>query len=116
MITNVRIKKLNNETRLKFIASIVFDHVFAVHDIKVIEDEEKAFIAMPSKKIKDDQWVDICHPICQECRTVLENIILSCTKMTDASQFTIVDFVSKYENVPLLEQLPDDFEIVNEVK
>lgn len=52
MITNVRIKKLNNETRLKFIASIVFDHVFAVHDIKVIEDEEKAFIAMPSKKNK----------------------------------------------------------------
>ena len=42
MITNVRIKKLNNETRLKFIASIVFDHVFAIHDIKVIEDEEKA--------------------------------------------------------------------------
>ena len=46
---------------------------------------------MPSKKIKDDQWVDICHPICQECRAVLENI-------------------------PLLEQLPDDFEIVNELK
>lgn len=116
MITNVCIKKVDRGTRLKFIASIVFDHVFAIHDIKVIEDEEKAFIAMPSKKIKDDQWVDICHPICQECRTVLENIILSCTKMTDASHRDIVDFVSKYENVPLLEQLPDDFEIVNEVK
>lgn len=50
MITNVRIKKVDRGTRLKFIASIVFDHVFAVHDIKVIEDEEKAFIAMPSKK------------------------------------------------------------------
>ncbi len=116
MITNIRIKKMNNETRLKALASIVFDHVFVIHDIKVIEGDDKTFIAMPSFQKKNGEWVDVCHPINQEFRTVLEQILLACTKKVYESENDVINFVSQYENVPLLEQVPDDFEIENEVK
>lgn len=111
MITNISIKKIDRQTRLKAIANIVIDHVFAIHDIKIIDGEDKIFMGMPSRKIKDERWVDICHPICQEYRIVLENIILSCTEKAFCYNQKVVNFTSKYKDIPLLEQKPEEFEI-----
>ena len=52
-ITNIKIKKFDNDGKMKAIASITFDECFAIHDIKVIENEDKVFVAMPNKKLKD---------------------------------------------------------------
>ncbi len=76
-ITDVRVRKVESENRMKAIASITFDNAFAVHDIKIIEPaEEKPFIAMPSRKTPKGDWRDIAHPINSETRTMIENAIL----------------------------------------
>ena len=77
-ITDVRLKKVNTENRLKAVASVTFDNEFVVHEIKVIENPEGVlFIAMPSKKIKSTgDHKDICHPINQDFRTKIQTAIL----------------------------------------
>ena len=77
-ITDVRLRKVNTETRLKAVASVTFDNEFVVHEIKVIENPEGVlFIAMPSKKIKSTgDHKDICHPINQDFRTKIQTAIL----------------------------------------
>ena len=62
-ITDVRLRKVGEEGKLKAIASVTFDDEFVVHDIKVIEGEKGLFIAMPSKKAMDGEYRDIAHPI-----------------------------------------------------
>ena len=62
-ITDVRVRKITNEGKMKCIVSITFDNLFVVHDIKVIEGEKGMFIAMPSKKAMDGEYRDIAHPI-----------------------------------------------------
>ena len=77
-ITDVKVRKVESENRMKAIASVTFDDAFAVHDIKVIEPEadEKTFIAMPIRKTPKVEWRDIAHPINSETRTMIENAIL----------------------------------------
>ena len=77
-ITDVKVRKVESENRMKAIASVTFDDAFAVHDIKVIEPSaaEKPFIAMPSRKTPKGEWKDIAHPINSETRTMIENAIL----------------------------------------
>lgn len=75
-ITDVRIRKIAKEGKMKAIVSITLDEVFVVHDIKVIEGEKGLFIAMPSKKASDGEYRDIAHPINSETREVLQHIIL----------------------------------------
>mgnify|MGYP002470050516 CR=1 FL=1 len=65
-ITDVRLRKVGEEGKLKAIASVTFDDEFVVHDIKVIEGEKGLFIAMPSKKAMDGEYRDIAHPINSE--------------------------------------------------
>jgi len=63
VITDVRIRKVNAEGKMKAIVSVTFDEEFVVHDIKVIEGQNGLFIAMPSRKMADGEFRDIAHPI-----------------------------------------------------
>ena len=76
-ITDIRLKKVAKEGKMKAVASITLDNEFAVHDIKVIEGQEKLFIAMPSRKTPDGEFKDIAHPINAEMRELLQDMILA---------------------------------------
>ena len=75
-ITEVRVRKVAKEGKLKAVVSITLDDEFVVHDIKVIEGEKGLFIAMPSKKAVDDEYRDIAHPINSSTREKIQSTIL----------------------------------------
>ena len=75
-ITDVRVRKVAKEGKMKAIVSITIDNEFVVHDIKVIEGEKGIFIAMPSRKAADGEYRDIAHPINTETRDMIQRIIL----------------------------------------
>ena len=77
-ISDVRIRLVNKEdNKLKAVASITIDECFVVHDIKIIEATDGAFIAMPSRKTNDGDYKDIAHPLNTETRELLKNAILT---------------------------------------
>ena len=75
-ITDVRIRKVEKEGKMKAVASITIENEFVVHDIKIIEGEKGLFIAMPSRKTAEGEYRDIAHPISSETRTMLQELIL----------------------------------------
>lgn len=75
-ITDVRVRRITKEGKMKAIVSITIDNEFVVHDIKVIEGEKGLFIAMPSKKAMDGEYRDIAHPINSTTRDAIQKIIL----------------------------------------
>lgn len=75
-ITNIKIKRFNTEGKMRAIASITFDDCFAVHDIKVIENDGKVFVAMPNKRLKDGAYKDVAHPINFDFRRYIETNII----------------------------------------
>lgn len=75
-ITDVRVRKVSKEGKMKAIVSITIDNEFVVHDIKVIEGEKGVFIAMPSRKAADGEYRDIAHPINSVTREMIQKIIL----------------------------------------
>lgn len=76
-ITDVRVRKITNEGKMKAIVSVTFDNEFVVHDIKVIDGQNGLFIAMPSRKTPDGEFKDIAHPINTETREKIQSAILS---------------------------------------
>ena len=80
-ITDIRVKKIltesSAESKMKAVVSVTFDDAFVVHDIKIIEGQEKLFTAMPSRKTQDGEFKDIAHPINREMRVKLEEAILA---------------------------------------
>lgn len=75
-ITDVRVRKVTKEGKMKAVVSITLDNEFVVHDIKVIEGEKGLFIAMPSRKAADGEYRDIAHSINSETRERIQSIIL----------------------------------------
>ena len=75
-ITDVRIRKIGAEGKMKAIVSVTFDNEFVVHDIKVIEGQNGLFIAMPSRKTPDGEFKDIAHPINTDTREKIQTSIL----------------------------------------
>ncbi len=75
-ITDVRIRKVEKEGKMRAVVSITIDEEFVVHDIKVIEGEKGLFIAMPSRKAADGEYRDIAHPINSQTRERIQRIIL----------------------------------------
>ncbi|NCB92179.1 MAG: septation regulator SpoVG [Clostridia bacterium] len=75
-ITDVRVRKVAKEGKMKAVVSITIDEEFVVHDIKVIEGEKGLFIAMPSRKATDGEYRDIAHPINSDTRERIQKIIL----------------------------------------
>lgn len=75
-ITDVRIRKVDKEGKMRAVVSITIDDEFVVHDIKVIEGEKGLFIAMPSRKAADGEYRDIAHPINSQTRDNIQRMIL----------------------------------------
>lgn len=76
-ITDVRVRKVAKEGKMKAVVSITIDEEFVVHDIKVIEGEKGLFIAMPSRKATDGEYRDIAHPINSDTRERIQGLILA---------------------------------------
>ncbi len=89
-ITDVRVRRIEKEGKMKAIVSITLDNEFVIHDIKVIEGEKGLFIAMPSRKAADGEYRDIAHPINSETRDMIQRVILdkyeTTTLESEASQ------------------------------
>lgn len=81
-ITDVRIRKVEKEGKMKAVVSITIDEEFVVHDIKVIEGEKGLFIAMPSRKAADGEYRDIAHPINSDTRDRIQRLILERYRQT----------------------------------
>ena len=75
-ITDIRIRSVEKEGKMKAVVSITIDDEFVVHDIKIIEGEKGMFIAMPSRKASDGEYRDIAHPINTATRERLQSMIL----------------------------------------
>lgn len=91
-ITDVRIRKINTEGKMKAIVSVTFDDQFVVHDIKIIEGQNGLFIAMPSRKTPEGEFKDIAHPINSETRSMIQNAILKEYELTlDQSTITAIE-------------------------
>ena len=76
-ITDVRVRKITKEGKMRAVVSITIDNEFVIHDIKVIEGDKGLFIAMPSRKSSDGEYRDIAHPINSETRDAIQNLIIS---------------------------------------
>ncbi|WP_025725009.1 septation regulator SpoVG [Acholeplasma granularum] len=83
-VTDVRVRLVDSESRLKAVATITFESAFVVHDIRVIEGENGIFVAMPSKKMPNGGFRDIAHPIHQEMRKQIEDAIVEAYHKTVA--------------------------------
>ena len=85
-ITDVRIRRVEKEGKMKAVVSITIDEEFVVHDIKIIEGEKGLFIAMPSRKAADGEYRDIAHPINSGTRERIKKLILEKYEETLAAE------------------------------
>ncbi|MCX6093285.1 MAG: SpoVG family protein [Candidatus Bipolaricaulota bacterium] len=76
-ITKVEIRPMRNEGNLKAFCSVVFDDVFIVHSVKIIQGKESLFVAMPSREVKNGEFRDTAHPIDNDFRLLMEETILA---------------------------------------
>jgi len=75
-ITDVRVRKINTEGKMKAVVSVTFDDAFVVHDVKVVEGMNGIFVAMPSRKTPEGEFRDIAHPISAAAREVIQAAVL----------------------------------------
>jgi len=76
-ITDVRIRKISEEGKMKAVVSITFDDEFVVHDIKIIDGQNGLFVAMPSRKMGEGDFRDIAHPLVSEMRERIKTAIFA---------------------------------------
>lgn len=76
-VTDIRIRKILPEGKVKAIVSVTIDNAIVIHDIKVLEGQNGLFMAMPGRKISDGQFRNIAHPISQEVRDLLQDMVMS---------------------------------------
>lgn len=98
-ITDVRIRKISTDTKMRAIVSVTFDNEFVVHDIKVIEGKEGLFIAMPSRKTPNGEFKDITHPINTETRQRIQDSILREYEKVKEELVTTTDEILDEENL-----------------
>jgi stage V sporulation protein G len=96
-ITDVRVRKVTKEGKMKAVVSVTFDNEFVVHDIKIIEGEKGLFIAMPSRKALDGEFRDIAHPINSITRDKIQKSILD-----------------KYQAIVLTDSMADEIAVSEE--
>ncbi|MDO4938879.1 MAG: septation regulator SpoVG [Lachnospiraceae bacterium] len=84
-ITDIRVRRIEKEGKMRAIVSITIDDEFVVHDIKVIEGEKGLFIAMPSRMASDGEYRDIAHPINSTTREKLQGLILEAYAKSDVT-------------------------------
>lgn len=76
-ITDVRLRRVSAEGRMRAVASVTFDNEFVVHDIRVIDGKDGLFVAMPSKRGPDGTYRDIAHPISSATRAKIQDAVLA---------------------------------------
>ena len=81
-ITDIRVRRIANEGKMKAVVSVTIDGEFVVHDIKVIDGDKGLFVAMPSRKASDGEYKDIAHPITSATRQLLQNAIIEAYNST----------------------------------
>ena len=81
-ITDIRVRRIANEGKMKAVVSVTIDGEFVVHDIKVIDGDKGLFVAMPSRKASDGEYTDIAHPITSATRQLLQNAIIEAYNST----------------------------------
>lgn len=84
-ITDVRVRKISKEGKMKAVVSVTIDDEFVVHDIKVIEGDKGLFIAMPSRRSSDGEYRDVAHPINTSTRERLQAVILEAYQKAEES-------------------------------
>ena len=77
LITDIKVRKMTSEGKMKAIVSVTLDNMLVIHDIKVIEGQEKMFVAMPSRKNAEGEYKDIVHPITPQMREMIQTAILA---------------------------------------
>lgn len=75
-ITDVRLRRMTTEGKMKAIASVTLDGEFVIHDVKVVEGLKGLFVAMPSRKTPDGEFRDVAHPITQQARERIQRAVL----------------------------------------
>lgn len=90
-VTDVRVRKIEKDGKIKAFVSITLDNEFVIHDIKVIEGEKGLFIAMPSRKAADGEYRDIAHPINSGTRDMIQKEILIKYEMTTLEAASVAD-------------------------
>ncbi len=76
-ISDIKIRKLNNDGKMRAVVSVTFDNQFVVHDIKIIQAQDKTFVAMPSRKSADGDFMDVAHPINADIRQKLNDAVIA---------------------------------------
>lgn len=92
-VTDVRLRRVQTEGRMRAIASITLDNEFVVHDIRVIDGNTGLFVAMPSKRTPDGEFRDIAHPINSDMRTKIQQAVL--TAYENAEETTAEEVVAE---------------------
>ncbi|MCM3740054.1 septation regulator SpoVG [Oceanobacillus luteolus] len=85
-VTDVRLRRVNTEGRMRAIASITLDQEFVVHDIRVIDGNNGLFVAMPSKRTPDGEFRDIAHPINSNTRNKIQDAVLEAYRQSGESE------------------------------
>lgn len=75
-VTDVRMRRINSESKMKAVASITIDEDFVVHDVRVVEGPNGLFVAMPSRKTTEGEFRDVAHPITADARETISEIVL----------------------------------------
>ncbi len=75
-VTDVRVRKVLQEGKMKAIVSVTLDDAFVIHDVKVVEGQNGLFVAMPSRKTPDGEFRDIAHPITSSAREIIQSAVL----------------------------------------
>lgn len=76
-LTDIRVRKITGDGRLRAYATITFDHCFVVHNVKIIEGHGGLFVAMPNRRTKNGEFRDVAHPITPEFRSLIEEQVMA---------------------------------------
>ncbi|MBS7345269.1 MAG: septation regulator SpoVG [Caryophanon sp.] len=99
-VTNIRLRKVETEGRMRAIVSITLDDAFVIHDLRVIDGNNGLFVAMPSKRTKEGEFRDIAHPINVEMRAKIQDKILAAYAEADVTEGSaVVDEATNVEPV-----------------
>lgn len=90
-ITDVRVRKIKSDGKLKAYVTVTFDNAFVIHNVKVIEGKNGAFIAMPSRRTKNGEYKDVAHPIHSDFRNQMKDVILEAYEKADDSDAADID-------------------------
>lgn len=82
-VTDVRLRKIQTDGRMKALVSITLDEAFVIHDLRVIEGNSGLFVAMTSKRTPDGEFRDIAHPINSDMRQEIQDAVMKVYDETD---------------------------------